>query len=161
MASGVGPWDKWVINWLYGARTDAEARRRSAQARAEGLRFVADNDRAAGRARAIPKARLWDDGADPGRRAAAHDGGAPGRARSGSDTRRIPAGESLADLRRAFVPIWLLDRYQVEAAAKSRRRRRISPMRVNGEHGGRAAGAGRRRNGRRFTRCSTRCLRPS
>src|SRR4029079_8813693 len=31
----------------------------------------------------------------------------------------IPAGESLAGLRRAFVPIWLLDRYQVEAAAKS------------------------------------------
>jgi hypothetical protein len=31
----------------------------------------------------------------------------------------LPAGESLADLRRAFVPIWLLDRYQIEAAAKS------------------------------------------
>jgi hypothetical protein len=31
----------------------------------------------------------------------------------------IPAGQSLADLRRAFVPIWLLDRYQIEAAAKS------------------------------------------
>ena len=31
----------------------------------------------------------------------------------------IPAGDSLANLRRAFVPIWLLDRYQVEAAAKS------------------------------------------
>src|SRR5678816_3492247 len=31
----------------------------------------------------------------------------------------IPVGESLAGLRRAFVPIWLLDRYQVEAAAKS------------------------------------------
>jgi hypothetical protein len=30
----------------------------------------------------------------------------------------IPAGESLAGLRRAFVPIWLLNRYQVEAAAK-------------------------------------------
>ena len=27
--------------------------------------------------------------------------------------------QSLADLRRAFVPIWLLDRYQIEAAAKS------------------------------------------
>jgi hypothetical protein len=34
-------------------------------------------------------------------------------------TGALPAGESLADLRRAFVPIWLLDRYQVEAAAKS------------------------------------------
>jgi hypothetical protein len=35
------------------------------------------------------------------------------------DARALPAGESLADLRRAFVPIWLIDRYQIEAAAKS------------------------------------------
>ena len=34
-------------------------------------------------------------------------------------TGALPQGEQLADLRRAFVPIWLLDRYQVEAAAKS------------------------------------------
>jgi hypothetical protein len=34
-------------------------------------------------------------------------------------TAALPAGESLADLRRAFVPIWLIDRYQVEAAAKT------------------------------------------
>jgi hypothetical protein len=34
-------------------------------------------------------------------------------------TGALPAGESLADLRRAFVPVWLIDRYQVEAAAKS------------------------------------------
>jgi len=34
-------------------------------------------------------------------------------------TGALPAGEQLADLRRAFVPIWLLDRYQIEAAAKS------------------------------------------
>ena len=31
----------------------------------------------------------------------------------------IPAAESVAGLRRSFVPIWLLNRYQVEAAAKS------------------------------------------
>jgi hypothetical protein len=34
-------------------------------------------------------------------------------------TGALPSGEQLADLRRAFVPIWLLDRYQIEAAAKS------------------------------------------
>ena len=34
-------------------------------------------------------------------------------------TGALPAGEQLADLRRAFVPIWLLDRFQIEAAAKS------------------------------------------
>jgi hypothetical protein len=31
----------------------------------------------------------------------------------------LPLGEQLADLRRAFVPVWLIDRYQIEAAAKS------------------------------------------
>ena len=31
----------------------------------------------------------------------------------------VPAGAPMAELRRAFVPIWLLDRYQIEAASKS------------------------------------------
>ncbi|HEX3423535.1 MAG TPA: zinc-dependent metalloprotease [Sphingomicrobium sp.] len=114
---GLGPWDKFMIKWLYAAKTDAEARPIAAEAREEGLRFVADND-----ARPVsagqPLGSLWDDGADPVaelgrvmtvRRAAI--------ARFGAGA--LPAGESLADLRRAFAPIWLLDRYQVEAAAKS------------------------------------------
>jgi hypothetical protein len=33
-------------------------------------------------------------------------------------TGALPTGEPLAQLRRAFVPIWLIDRYQVEAASK-------------------------------------------
>jgi len=114
---GVGPWDKWVIKWLYGARTDAEAAPILSEARAAGLRFVADQD-----SRPVssgnPAGALWDDAADPiaelkrimdVRRAALQ--------RFGRGA--IPSGESLAGLRRAFVPIWLLDRYQVEAAAKS------------------------------------------
>ena len=115
--SGLGPWDKWVIKWLYGARTDGEAAPILAEARAQGLRFVADQDsRPVGSGN--PEGALWDDSADPiaelGRM---------------MDVRRvalqrfgraaIPGGESLASLRRAFVPIWLLHRYQVEAAAKS------------------------------------------
>jgi hypothetical protein len=115
--AGIGPWDKWVIKWLYGAQTDAEAMPILAEARAQGLRFVADND-----ARPIsagqPEGSLWDDSADPvgelrrmmAVRRAAVD-------RFGQSA--IPGGESLANLRRAFVPIWLLDRYQVEAAAKT------------------------------------------
>ncbi|HEX5238005.1 MAG TPA: zinc-dependent metalloprotease [Sphingomicrobium sp.] len=115
--AGLGPWDLWAIKWLYSARTDADAQPLIAQARAAGLRFVADND-----ARPIsagqPTGSLWDDSADPVaelrrmmevRRIAV--------ARFG--TAALPAGESMADLRRAFVPIWLIDRYQIEAAAKS------------------------------------------
>lgn len=113
---GVGPWDRFMIKWLY-SPTDASARPILAEARTAGLRFVADND-----ARPVgaghPEGSLWDDSADPVaelrrmmevRRVAVE--------RFGSAA--IPAGESLSDLRRAFVPIWLIDRYQVEAAAKS------------------------------------------
>ncbi len=114
---GVGPWDKFMVKWLYGAKTDAEARPIVAQARAQGLRFVADNDaRPVGAGQ--PEGSLWDDNSDPVaelrrmmevRRVAIQRFG----------TAALPAGESLADLRRAFVPIWLIDRYQVEAAAKT------------------------------------------
>jgi hypothetical protein len=114
---GLGPWDKFMIRWLYAAKTDAEARPIVAEARNEGLRFVADSD-----ARPVsagqPLGSLWDDGPDPIaelRRVMAVRRAAVDRFGSGA----LPAGESLADLRRAFVPIWLIDRYQVEAAAKS------------------------------------------
>jgi hypothetical protein len=114
---GVGPWDKWVIKWLYGAQNDAEAAPMVAQARAQGLRFVADSD-----ARPVnsgnPEGALWDDGLDPVaelRRMMAVRSAALSRFGQSS----IPGGENLANLRRAFVPIWLLDRYQIEAAAKT------------------------------------------
>ena len=114
--AGVGPWDRFMIKWLY-ARTDAEARPILAEARAKGLRFVADND-----ARPVsagqPLGSLWDDGPDPIgelRRVMAVRRAALERFGTGA----LPAGESLAELRRAFVPIWLIDRYQLEAAAKS------------------------------------------
>jgi hypothetical protein len=115
--AGVGPWDRFMIKWLYGAKSDADARPIEAEARAEGLRFVADND-----ARPVsagqPLGSLWDDGPDPVaelRRVMQVRKAAVDRFGTGA----LPAGESLADLRRAFVPIWLLDRYQVEAVAKS------------------------------------------
>ena len=115
--TGLGPWDRWMVKWLYGARTDVEAAPAIVEARAAGLRFVADQD-----ARPVsagqPLGALWDDGPDP-----------IGELRRMMEVRRVavsrfgsgalPTGEQLADFRRAFVPIWLLDRYQIEAAAKS------------------------------------------
>ena len=113
---GVGPWDRWAVRWLYGARTDAEARPIVAQARAQGLRFVADND-----ARPVgtghPEGAIWDDFSD-----------AVAELNRMMEVRRLAVarfgegairnGESLSGLRRAFVPLWLLHRYQVEATAK-------------------------------------------
>lgn len=128
---GLGPWDRFMIKWLYAAKTDADARPIVAGARTEGLRFVADND-----ARPIsagqPLGSLWDEGPDP-----------TAELRRVMDVRKaaierfgagvLPAGESLADLRRAFVPIWLIDRYQIEAAAKSLGGVNF-PYAVNGEN---------------------------
>jgi Met-zincin/Domain of unknown function (DUF5117) len=114
---GIGPWDRFMIKWLYAATTDLQARPIEAAARSEGLRFAADND-ARPVSSAQPLGSLWDDGPDPVgelsrimgvRRAALQRFG----------TGALPSGESLADLRRSFVPIWLLARYQIEAAAKS------------------------------------------
>ncbi|HEX6219297.1 MAG TPA: zinc-dependent metalloprotease, partial [Sphingomicrobium sp.] len=115
--AGLGAWDKWVVKWLYGARTDAEAAPIQAEARAQGLRFVGDGDsRPVGSGN--PAGAIWDDFADPVtelqrmlevRKAALQ--------RFGRSA--IPANESLSGLRRSFVPIWLLHRYQVEAAAKT------------------------------------------
>lgn len=113
---GIGRWDEFVVDYAYGARTDAEARPKVAAARREGLRFVGDAD-----ARAVsashPDGSLWDDSGDPlgelervmvVRRAALE--------RFAADA--LPASASQSELRRSFVPIWLLHRYQVEAAAK-------------------------------------------
>jgi Met-zincin/Domain of unknown function (DUF5117) len=114
---GLGPWDSWMIKWLYGAKTDAEAAPAVAQARAAGLRFVADPD-ARPVSAAQPLGSLWDEGADPiGELKRMMEVRRVAVARFG--TGALSRGEQLADLRRAFVPIWLLDRYQIEAAAKS------------------------------------------
>jgi hypothetical protein len=115
--AGMGTWDRWAIKWLYGARTDREARPMLAEARAQGLRFVSDSD-SRPLASAHPNGAIWDDSADSitelrrmmqVRRAAL--------SRFGEAA--LPNGESLSGLRRAFVPVWLLHRYQVEAASKN------------------------------------------
>ena len=113
---GVGRWDLFAIDWLYGAETDAAAGPRMAAALAAGLRFVADDDARPSEA-AHPLGSLWDDGADPvaelGRMAQVR---AAAVARFGPGA--LNPGEPQSQLRRAFVPIWLLHRYQIEAAAK-------------------------------------------
>ena len=67
----------------------------------------------------------------------------------------IPGGESLANLRRAFVPIWLLHRYQVEAAAKSLGGVDF-PYALNREAVRRSRRPRSGRSKRRSTRCSIR-----
>ena len=116
-ARGVGQWDMATVGWLYGAGTDAEADAKAASIVASGLRYVQD-DNARKPDTAQPWAGLWDDGPDPtaeltrlmGVRRAAIDAFGTGA---------LLPGEPVADLRRRFVPIYLLHRYEVVAAAKA------------------------------------------
>ncbi|MEA1013832.1 zinc-dependent metalloprotease [Sphingosinicella sp. LY1275] len=113
---GMGRWDIYAVDWLYGAANDAEAQAKAAAAVAEGLRYAADNDaRPVGTAQ--PWGGLWDDHADPAaelERMTAVRRAAVDRFGLGA----LAANEPVANLRRKFVPIWLLHRYQVEGAAK-------------------------------------------
>ncbi|GGB25989.1 peptidase [Sphingomonas metalli] len=112
--TGVGRWDLASIARLYGDPAAAAAQ--ADALKAAGLRFISDGDaRAADTAH--PDASLWDDGSDPVaeldrmmtvRRAALTQFGPAA----------LRPGEAAENLRRKFVPIWLLHRYQVEAAAK-------------------------------------------
>jgi hypothetical protein len=117
----IGDWDKFIVDWLYADVPAGPAGRKilddKARAAAEKLRFVQDDD-----ARPInsghPDGAIWDDGPDPiaeldrmmaVRKVAIDQFG----------ERALRPGEALEALRRKFVPIYLLHRYQVESASKS------------------------------------------
>lgn len=119
--TGLGDWDLFAVQWLYGAPppgVDEAVWRENLirEARAKGMRFVADDD-----ARPVssphPKGALWDDGADP---VAALETAMRVRrlALDRFGTGNLPDGAADAELRRAIVPIYLFHRYEVEAAAK-------------------------------------------
>lgn len=118
---GLGAWDRFAIDWAYGEPAPGTDPNAAARAKADamvagGIRFVSDAD-ARGNAAAQPWGSLWDDGADPVAeltrmmqvRIAALANFGPAALRP---------GEPIANLRRKFVPLWLLHRYQTEAAAK-------------------------------------------
>jgi hypothetical protein len=117
----IGDWDRFIVDWMYADVPAGAAGRKvladKARAATERLRFVQDGD-----ARPVdsghPDGAIWDDGADPiaeldrmmaVRRVALDQFG----------ERALRPGEALEALKRKFVPIYLLHRYQVEAAAKS------------------------------------------
>ncbi|AKH43854.1 hypothetical protein FHS61_002739 [Altererythrobacter atlanticus] len=116
-----GAWDDFSVDWLYGdpppgQNPDAHAARKALAVEEAGLRFVTDID---GRSPDLPSpiASMWDDGPDP---LAALDHMLAVRqvALANFGEQVLLPGEPLANLRRKFVPIWLLHRYDVEAAGK-------------------------------------------
>jgi hypothetical protein len=119
---GIGVWDRFTVDWLYGVVPAGSAGEAvlAAKARAatdRGMRYVSDADsRPPGAAQ--PWGSLWDDGADP----AAELGRMMQVRRVALDhfgVNALRTGEAVAGLKRKYVPIYLLHRYQVEAAAKA------------------------------------------
>jgi hypothetical protein len=120
-AVGIGEWDKVAVRYGYSdfsAGTDPGPAldRILREARSRGILFLTDQD-ARPQGSAHPNAHLWDNGPDAPRelqrvmqvRRVALD-------RFGQDA--IRAGQPLATLEEALVPLYLHHRYQVEAAVK-------------------------------------------
>ena len=120
-ATGIGAWDKVSIAYGYsqfqpGANEKAQLDIIMKQATDSGLLFITDEDsRPLGSAH--PHAHLWDNGPDP----AAElnrilDVRSSALKRFGENA--IPEGQPLAQLEDTLVPLYLLHRYQTQAAAK-------------------------------------------
>ncbi|MCW5963443.1 MAG: zinc-dependent metalloprotease [Bryobacterales bacterium] len=120
-ATGIGEWDKVAI--AYGYQHFAPGTNESAAlnsildgAFASGLRYITDRD-ARPEGGASPEGHLWDNGPDPV--AELNRLGAVRRAALNRFSEAVlPPGEPLSSLGETLVPIYLLHRYQVEAASK-------------------------------------------
>jgi hypothetical protein len=115
-ATGIGKWDEFTVDWLYGEPDDAAARAKAKAGEDAGLRYITDGD-ARPQDAPQPWASLWDDGPDPAaelthmmqvRRIAIDNFG----------LRALKDGEQVSDLRRKYVPVFLLHRYEIDAASK-------------------------------------------
>ncbi|QYJ98111.1 zinc-dependent metalloprotease [Shewanella alkalitolerans] len=117
---GVGAWDKFTVAYGYGqfSPEDQQAKLTELMQAVErqGLRYIGEADsRRAGASHAY--ASLWDNGQDPvaelSRLAKVRE-----VAIDGFSDAALLQGQPYGELRDAFVPIYLLTRYQIEAAAK-------------------------------------------
>lgn len=120
-AKGIGKWDKFTVDWLYGQAApgvdpDADAATKADAIHKAGLIYGTDIDgRASGLA--VPGVNMWTEGQDT-----------PKDLARTMEVRRIAlsnfgpsvlkAGEPLSNLRRKFVPIWLFHRYSIDATGK-------------------------------------------
>ncbi|TCP31904.1 zinc-dependent metalloprotease [Sphingomonas sp. BK235] len=121
-ASGIGAWDRFTVDWLYGQPApgtdpDVAAAAKADAAQAAGMRYLTDID---GRdpGLAVPGDSMWAEGTDsPADLAQVMAVRRVALARFGPGV--LHAGAPLADLRRSFVPIWLFHRYAVAAVGKT------------------------------------------
>jgi hypothetical protein len=119
-AVGIGAWDKVAITYGYAEfPADKEAAGLAEvllQAQKQGLYFITDED-ARPLGSAHPHAHLWDNGPDP---AAELDRVLTVRAAAlrSFGANAIPVGTPMSQLADVLAPLYLMHRYQTEAAAK-------------------------------------------
>ncbi|MBY5922375.1 zinc-dependent metalloprotease [Ferrimonas balearica] len=116
---GLSPWDKHAIAFGYGVYDAPEATAQAElaeQAREAGLRFISDPD-ARGASAAHPQAHLWDNGTDPVTRLE-EILAIRALALAELGPQALLPGEPLSALGDLLVPIYLMQRYQVEAASR-------------------------------------------
>jgi hypothetical protein len=120
-APGGGAWDDFTVDWLYadpapGRDPDAAAAAKALAIQEKGVRFITDID---GRASDTPSpwGSMWDDGPDPVA-SLNHMLAVRRLAIARFGPRVLRAGEALSNLRRKFVPVWLLHRYDIDAVGK-------------------------------------------
>ena len=117
-AVGIGEWDKVAITYGYRDTSDQSALTKVIEdAYKRGLYFLTDED-ARPPGSAHPDNHLWDNGSN-----AVDELNRIMTVRAAALTRfsenNIPIGTPMSELGERLVPIYLLHRYQVEAAAKS------------------------------------------
>ena len=113
---GMGPWDKFAAQMIYGDMTPEEVEAAYEDAQAQGLLYVADSD-GRGIGTGHPSGAIWDNGEEPVK--ALLDTLAVRRmAIDTFDADRIHDGQPMSDLNKVIVPIYLYHRYQTAAAGK-------------------------------------------
>lgn len=118
---GVGPWDDYIVNYVYGqfgsgAQEEAALAKLRAEAHAAGMHYASDPDsRAPGSSH--PDGLLWDFGPDT-LKTWDQLGAVRQRALQTFSMDVLPNGRQAGEIEARLVPVYLLQRYQAEALAR-------------------------------------------
>ena len=118
---GIGEWDKFAVQYSYSqfppeANESEELEKLIQWSLEKGYKYITDADaRPAGAAQ--PYGNLWDNGGDPVA-ALEHEMNVRKIAIENFDASVLHPEQPLADLEKAFVPVYLHHRFQVDATAK-------------------------------------------
>lgn len=113
---GAGEWDNYVVKYGYGNLTPEALTTLISDTKKRGLKFISDRE-ARSAAGSNPWAHLWDSG-EKADQELIRLMAVRNTALSNMNTAILSPSQAHSDLREAIVPIYLLHRFQVTAAAK-------------------------------------------